>query len=122
MGHRAVAIDLPGYGQSPESPNLPRPVVFISELIKALHMDSQPIVIISPSMSGKYSLPFLTTHPEKVKGYVPVAPVDTGMYLEKLPSIKVYIIVIPPQITLLLLLLTHTTFLNSAHSHESIYG
>jgi abhydrolase domain-containing protein 14 len=46
-------------------------------------------VIISPSMSESVALPFLTAHPDKVKGYIPVAPVSTGRYSSLYPSIKV---------------------------------
>lgn len=34
-------------------------------------------VVISPSLSGMYSLPFLTAPGSQVRGYVPVAPICT---------------------------------------------
>lgn len=36
-----------------------------------------PPVVISPSMSGMYSLPFLTAPGSQLRGYVPVAPICT---------------------------------------------
>ncbi|XP_051567952.1 putative protein-lysine deacylase ABHD14B [Myxocyprinus asiaticus] len=79
-GHRAVAIDLPGLGQS-KAVNAPAPVgqlapgVFLRQLCEGLQ--TGPVVIISPSLSGMYSLPFLCQHSEQVKAYIPVAPICT---------------------------------------------
>lgn len=36
-----------------------------------------PPVVISPSLSGMYSLPFVTAPGSQVRGYVPVAPICT---------------------------------------------
>lgn len=89
MGHRAIAVDLPGFGKSisGSSSEVEKPSTFILNLIQELEM-WEP-VIISPSMSGRYSLPFLVTHPDMVKGYVPIAPVMTGDYAKSFPLIKV---------------------------------
>ena len=82
-------MDLPGYGKT-ESSVAADPGGFLSALIDALGLlDGGGVVIVSPSMSGRFSLPFLVSHPEKVKGYVPVAPVSTEMYVESFSSIKV---------------------------------
>ena len=77
-----------GYGQS-EGPkgSIIDPASFVEQLISSLGLDSP--VIISPSMSGGFSLPYLTAHPGKVRGFVPVAPVKTQLYADKYPSIKV---------------------------------
>ncbi len=91
-GHRAVGVDLPGFGKSDPAPSSisADPGGFLSNLIDALKLLSGGgVVIISPSMSGKFSLPFLVLHPEKVKGYVPVAPVATESYADRFPSIHV---------------------------------
>lgn len=40
-------------------------------------LDLGPPVVISPSLSGMYSLPFLTAPGSQVRGYVPVAPICT---------------------------------------------
>lgn len=34
-------------------------------------------VLVSPSMSGRYSIPFLLAHGAELKGFVPIAPVGT---------------------------------------------
>jgi len=69
-GRRVVAVDLPGYGES--TPTEATPVAFLLALLGAL--DIERAVIVSPSMSGCTSLPFVLEHPERVAGYVPVAP------------------------------------------------
>ena len=75
-----------GYGQS-EGPKGIDPASFMKQLVSSLGLASP--VIVSPSMSGGFSLPYLTAHPGKVKGFVPVAPVKTQLYAAKYPSIKV---------------------------------
>ncbi|KAH7936862.1 hypothetical protein HPB49_005884 [Dermacentor silvarum] len=58
MGYRVVAIDMPA---------------FVQHLLAALHLNNP--VIVSPSLSGQLSLPFLVKHWQQMAGYVPVAPV-----------------------------------------------
>lgn len=82
-GYRAVAIDLPGLGQSKAAPapapvGQPAPGVFLRQVCEALQ--TGPVVIISPSLSGMYSLPFLFQHSEQVKAYIPVAPICTEKF------------------------------------------
>uniref|UniRef100_A0A671SHT4 Protein ABHD14B-like n=1 Tax=Sinocyclocheilus anshuiensis TaxID=1608454 RepID=A0A671SHT4_9TELE len=85
-GYRAVyrflAICL-CLGQSKAAP-APAPVgqlapgVFLRQVCEALQ--TGPVVIISPSLSGMYSLPFLFQHSEQVKAYIPVAPICTEKF------------------------------------------
>ena len=56
-------------------------------IISALNM-AHP-VIVSPSMSGRLSLPYLTAHPERVRGFLPVAPVSTSVFSSHFPNIQV---------------------------------
>ena len=71
---------------------------FLATFIQQLGLD-RPI-IVSPSMSGDFSLPFLLgKEPEqavtKCRGYVPVAPVSTGNYYTQMPKCQVrYILVL----------------------------
>lgn len=51
----------------------------------ALSFKPQGTVIVSPSMSGSFSIPFLNKHPNLLKGYVPVAPVGADL-LKSPPS------------------------------------
>ena len=89
MGHRAVAIDLPGYGKSEKDDSgKTNSSSFMLEVVEKLDL-KDALVVVSPSMSGKFSLPFIVEHPEKVKGYIPVAPVSTGEFVGKFSSIFV---------------------------------
>lgn len=48
---------------------------FLAAVVEALQLG--PPVVISPSLSGMYSLPFLTAPGSQLQGYVPVAPICT---------------------------------------------
>lgn len=75
-GQRAVAIDLPGFGDTPERPDDPGDqAAFLAALIDELGGPEQ-VVLVSPSRSGAWSLPYLTDHGDDgLAGFVPVAPV-----------------------------------------------
>ncbi|XP_051873664.1 protein ABHD14B [Pristis pectinata] len=82
-GYQAVAIDLPGLGNSkeftaPASVGDLAPDSFLLNVLKGLELG--PVVIISPSLSGMYSLPFLFSHNDMVKGFIPVAPICTEKF------------------------------------------
>ncbi|XP_046584151.1 protein ABHD14B-like [Haliotis rubra] len=96
-GHRGVAVDLPGYGSTKDVIDDGSHGAFLGALVKALKM-TRPVVV-SPSMSGGFSLPFLFDQPEtaedRSRGYLPVAPVATSKYTEaysksKIPTMIVY--------------------------------
>jgi abhydrolase domain-containing protein 14 len=69
-GFRAVAVDLPGFGGSKGARVAPDH--FLEKLMPALGLDR--VVIVSPSMSGLFSFPYVLVHPKRVAGFVPVAP------------------------------------------------
>ncbi len=77
-GWRAVSVDLPGYGDTPERPDGARPAskgAWLRDLIDELGGPGR-VVVVSPSMSGTYSLTYLEEYPEdQLLGFVPVAPV-----------------------------------------------
>jgi pimeloyl-ACP methyl ester carboxylesterase len=75
-GFRAVALDLPGFGASPAPP--PGVKLDLAAFIAAQKLGTP--VVLSPSMSGKVSLPLVTAHPEKVAGFIAVAPVELASY------------------------------------------
>lgn len=98
-GCRAVAIDLPGLGRSklvaaPAAIGELAPAGFLKEVCDQLNLC--PVVVISPSLSGMYSLPFLHQHQTLVRAYVPVAPICTEKFTAeqyqsvKVPSLIVY--------------------------------
>jgi abhydrolase domain-containing protein 14 len=79
-GYRAVAIDLPGYGGSKGV--RAQPGEFLAEFLPALDI-GRPVVV-SPSMSGSFSFPLVLEHPDRISGFVPIAPVRTAEYASRL--------------------------------------
>jgi LmbE family N-acetylglucosaminyl deacetylase len=82
-GFLVYAVDLPGYGQTPASQASPRG--WLRELIGQLHLDRP--VVVSPSMSGQFALPFVTETPELVSAFVAVAPVGIPDFEDRLGRI-----------------------------------
>jgi len=90
QGYRVLALDLPGYGQS-EAAALPREE-FLAALVPLLF--ERPVVVVSPSMSGSFSLPLVARRPSYVAGFVPVAPGAIDQNLESLRGSKVPALII----------------------------
>ena len=75
-GYRVVALDLPGFGKSTyklDTTHVSRGE-FLWQFIKKTGLDS--LVIVSPSMSGTFSLSYLADQ-KPAKGFVPVAVAGT---------------------------------------------
>ena len=75
-----------GYAKSKDQEPLDDTDVFLTDVISALGLDRP--VLVSPSLSGSYTLPFLLGwQPEKahdkVRGYIPVAPIFTDKFTEE---------------------------------------
>uniref|UniRef100_A0A8V1A9H7 Protein ABHD14A n=1 Tax=Gallus gallus TaxID=9031 RepID=A0A8V1A9H7_CHICK len=78
-GHRAVAIDLPGRSESAGAVARGRGrAAFLRHVVQRLGL-RRP-VLVSPSMSGRFALPFLLAHGRQLAGFVPIAPVGTREY------------------------------------------
>lgn len=77
-GYRALALDLPGHGGS--APSSEGPGTFLASLLPLLA--GSPVVVVSPSMSGLWSLPLLARRPSQVAGLVAVAPSGIDEHLE----------------------------------------
>jgi pimeloyl-ACP methyl ester carboxylesterase len=112
-GYRTVAVDLPGFGQSESGEFIP--LNFLLEILEQLSL-VKPI-LVSPSLSGMYSLPLVATHPDKLTGFVPIAPVGIATYEHQLqgnllPTLAIwgsnYPIVLVEQAELLSQLLPNT--------------
>jgi pimeloyl-ACP methyl ester carboxylesterase len=84
-GYSAVAVDLPGYGSSQKISGSPEQ--FLLELIDKLNLNCP--IVVSPSMSGNYSLSFIVKYPERARGFVAVAPVGISRFSQKLQGIEV---------------------------------
>lgn len=82
--YHALAVDLPGYGQS-EAGSTP-PEKWMGELFDQLKVGTPP-VLLAASMSGGYALPFIASQPKRVAGFVAVAPVGISSYRERLHAI-----------------------------------
>jgi pimeloyl-ACP methyl ester carboxylesterase len=82
-GYLVYALDLPGYGKS--SRGSPSPETWLGHFLDELKIERP--VIVSPSMSGRYSLPLVTENPDKVSGFVAVAPVEIMEYKDRLGQI-----------------------------------
>lgn len=85
-GYHAIAVDLPGFGQS-EQAQPDNPETFLADLMDALSV-AVPVVV-SPSMSGRYSLPLVAAQPGRLTGFVAVAPVGITHFGPKLRGIQV---------------------------------
>ncbi|XP_077985484.1 putative protein-lysine deacylase ABHD14B [Glandiceps talaboti] len=94
LGYRTIAIDLPGYGGSQSVTYAGDPVTFLENVMKELNLNRP--VLISPSMSGEYSLPLVLHRPELVRAFVAVAPVGTDKFSDdeykncQVPTLIVY--------------------------------
>jgi abhydrolase domain-containing protein 14 len=83
-GFHAVALDLPGYGDSPPAP--PGTTLDLAEFIAAEKLAAP--VVLAPSMSGHFALPLVTQHPDRVAGFVAVAPVELAEYETELRKLS----------------------------------
>lgn len=74
--------------KAPAAVGTPAPAGFLKEVCEQLNLT--PAVVISPSLSGMYSLPFLLEHQALVRAYIPVAPICTDKFTaEQYQSVKV---------------------------------
>ncbi|XP_020854579.1 protein ABHD14A [Phascolarctos cinereus] len=83
-GYRAIALDLPGFGNSFPSPAASTEAGradLLDHILRELEVKN--LVLVSPSLSGLYSLPFLMRAHQQLCGFVPIAPTFTENYTQK---------------------------------------
>lgn len=76
-----ILLLLEGYGKSPDSEALKTDqnrVDLLSRFMESLGV--RAAVLLSPSMSGHYSIPFLMKNNAQLHGFIPIAPVGTQSY------------------------------------------
>ncbi|MGB3536179.1 MAG: alpha/beta hydrolase [Microcoleaceae cyanobacterium] len=83
QGYRVIALDLPGYGKSDRISTYQAEV--LPKVFEKLNLTGA--ILVSPSMSGTYSLPFLVEHTQQLQGFVAVAPVGIMKMSQKLKGI-----------------------------------
>lgn len=83
-GYRAVALDLPGFGNSAPSKEASTEAGRAELLERVLRdLEVHNAVLVSPSLSGRYALPFLIRGHHHLRGFVPIAPASTQNYTQE---------------------------------------
>ncbi|MGD2182611.1 alpha/beta fold hydrolase [Lusitaniella coriacea] len=82
--YQVVAVDMPGYGQSEAFSGTPSE--FLREFLESLNLHLP--ILVSPSMSGSYALPFLIDYTNRLRGLVAIAPVGIVRYQDRLRGIE----------------------------------
>ncbi len=60
-------------------------------LVKELEIKKGKLILVSPSMSGNYGLPYVLTEPEMCAGLIPISPAASGIVPpSKVRALQVY--------------------------------
>ncbi len=89
-GYRVLSVDLPGFGQS-EATEIPT-TKWLRKLFTALSVVSP--IIVSPSMSGRFTLPLAVDYPQVPAALVFIAPVGIARYLDHLSTVPCPVLVV----------------------------
>jgi abhydrolase domain-containing protein 14 len=90
-GYRSWAVDLPGFGAS--SPTVGSPRTWLRIVLDLLKIE-RPVVVVSPSMSGRFAFPLVIEEPQRVTGLLAVAPVAITSYQQQLHQITAPVLAI----------------------------
>lgn len=89
-GYRVYAVDLPGFGKSAAGSVDPK--TWLRTFLDLLKIEAP--VVVSPSMSGRFSLPLVVENPGRVVGFVAVAPVGIPAVKDRLGRITAPVLAI----------------------------
>ena len=84
LGYRAVAVDIPGHGRSQRISV--SSLGFLQQILNKLNLNLP--ILVSPSMSGGYSFPFVIDNFDKLGGFVAVSTVGIERFQDELKGIK----------------------------------
>lgn len=84
--HVSFSVIGQGYGLT-RSRNTGEAADYLKDLLANLKVLSA--ILVSPSMSGSFSIPMIKKYPQELGGYVPVAPVGTGALVSVASDIQV---------------------------------
>lgn len=73
-----------GFGKTPTKldgipENYVSKVDYMVHLVKELEIPKGKLVLVFPSMSGNYGLPYVLTEPEMCAGVIPISPAASGI-------------------------------------------
>lgn len=74
-GFHALALDWPGFGATPAWDGEPDPAELLGRVLDELEVAR--VVLVAPSMSGRFAFAFARAEPERLAGLVAVAPADS---------------------------------------------
>jgi abhydrolase domain-containing protein 14 len=77
-GHHALAIDWPGFGATPAWGSEPDPSTLIGSVCDEL--GAERVVLVAPSMGGRFAFEFLESSAPRVAGLVAVAPAGADRF------------------------------------------
>jgi abhydrolase domain-containing protein 14 len=100
-GYETIAIDLPS-GKTSQSErirdsNFPQAIELVNGVLQELQKNSvenRKLVIVGPSMGGRYALSFGLNYPERVMGLVLVAPSLKEIPAESLETLDIPVLLI----------------------------
>jgi len=80
QGFKAIALDMPGFGSVADQRRVPanQMVNFLEALRTELNIEK--ICLVSPVMSGKFSLPWLMNGGEHIVGFIAIDTIETERY------------------------------------------